>query len=232
MTGFSGLQPRYDCTIGIYDVPCHVCFLHGSSLNEVMVRHCCQGTVCRICLSRHFEEKINQAIVKIVCPLENCDAMANEDEIKEIVKTDIFEKYQKFKVDLEANPSVKTCPNCSRVYRYEITLVRWQDCDSQEEKNAKPSNEGKGSVSCSAEDIKLKVTCPACNLVWCFSCQAPWHYGIPCKDFCKGDKSLKIWAKNRGQTSRNARRCPKCRIYIQKYAGCDHMTCSRLVKYK
>ena len=236
MAGFCGLQPRYDCTVGIYDVPCMVCFLHGSYLNEVMLRDCCQGTICRRCLSRHFETKIKHAIVKIVCPLEYCDAIAKEDEIRATVENDIYDKYQKFKVDLDDNPNVKTCPNCSRIYRHDLTSVKShseqnsdedKNCDPKE--NVEPSHQKKTAVKNIAEDVK--VSCPACKLVWCFACQAPWHYGIACKDFGKGDKSLKIWAKNRGQASRNAQRCPKCRIYIQKYAGCDHMTCSRFVKY-
>lgn len=235
MAGYCGLQPRYDCTVGIYDVPCMVCFLHGSYMNEVMLRDCCQGTICRGCLSRHFEAKINHAIIKIICPLENCDAIAKEDEIKAVVKNDLFEKYQKFKVDVDGNPDVKTCPSCSRIYRRDSTSLISEDYNSDEERkrNSEDNTEsGNGEkTSDKSATVGEKVTCPACKLVWCFSCQAPWHYGIACKDFCKGDKSLKIWAKNRGQANRNAQRCPKCRIYIQKYAGCDHMTCSRLVEY-
>jgi hypothetical protein len=36
-----------------------------------------------------------------------------------------------------------------------------------------------------------KVQCAQCQLVWCFSCHAPWHQGLKCSDYKKGDKLLK-----------------------------------------
>ena len=210
--------PRYDRTIGIYDVPCMICFLYGSSSNEVMLRECCQGTICRNCLKRHFECKIEQAIVKVVCPLENCDRLAREEEIADVVSEAVLNKYRSFCVDLEKNPNIKTCPSCSRIYKHDTETGTDTKTDELGEQSQKESEK---TVQ------KLKVTCSDCQLVWCFDCQAPWHYGLTCKEFSKGDKSLKIWAKNRGQPCRNAQRCPKCQIFIQKFAGCDHMTCGR-----
>ena len=211
-------SPRYDRTTGIYDVPCAICFLYGSSSNEVMLRECCQGTVCRTCLKGHFECKIEHGIVEVVCPMGDCDRMATEEEIADLVSEAVLSKYRRFCVDLANNPHMKTCPNCSRIYQH--------DADGAEADQNAVDTTGERTTPVDAQK-KPKVTCPDCELVWCFSCQAPWHYGITCKEFCKGDKSLKIWAKNRGQPNRNAQRCPKCQIYIQKFAGCDHMTCGR-----
>ena len=190
-------------------IPCMVCFMEKS---EVNIRSCCSGIFCQACLKAHVEAKIEEAIVKIVCPLGNCDSLVSEDEIKNIVSEEVLEKYERFKVELEQNPHIKTCPSCSRIYQHQPLVVA-NDCEE---------NNGAGSEN-------MKVTCSNCQLVWCFVCQAPWHYGLTCKEFCKGDKSLKIWAKNRGQPIRNACRCPKCQVFIQKSSGCDHMSCSRCV---
>ena len=188
-------------------IPCMVCFMETS---EISIRSwCCSGIICLSCLEAHVSSKIEEAVVKIVCPLGNCDSLISEDEIKELVSGEVFEKYQRFKVEIEQNPYIKTCPGCSRIYHHPELAKTEQERD----------------LSLSSE--VMKVTCSKCRLVWCFSCQAPWHHALTCKEFCKGDKSLKIWAKNRGQPVRNACRCPKCQVFIQKSSGCDHMSCSR-----
>ncbi|XP_048590279.1 E3 ubiquitin-protein ligase RNF217-like [Nematostella vectensis] len=213
-----GVEPRYDCVFGIYDFPCFVCFLHGSSSNAVMLRDCCKGTICKNCLECHIGEKVSQGIVKIICPLEDCDRILLEDEIQTIASEEIWRKYEKFKTDIEQNPNIKTCPNCSRIYRREP--VKQDERVNEKQTETKTKTKEKNNEDC-------KVVCRECKFVWCYDCQAPWHYGISCKEFCQGDKSLKIWAKNRGAPTRNATRCPKCQVFIQKKAGCDHITCSR-----
>jgi len=187
-------------------IPCMVCFLET---NEISIRSCCSGIICLSCFEAHVRSKIEEAIVKIICPLGNCDNAVTDDEVEELVSEEIFEKYQQFKVEIEQNPLIKTCPGCSRIHHHPDLA----GSTTEEENDERPE--------------ELKVTCSKCQLVWCFACQAPWHHGLTCKEFCKGDKSLKIWAKNRGQPVRNACRCPKCHVFIQKSSGCDHMSCSR-----
>lgn len=173
-------------------VPCMVCFLETS---EIHIRSCCSGVICRACLEAHVQSKIEEAIVKIICPLGNCDNLISDDEVGKLISENVFEKYQRFKVEVERNPSIKTCPGCSRIHHYAAEIL--------------PKVEGEKDYR--AEN--LQVTCSKCHLIWCFTCQAPWHYGLTCKEFRKGDKSLKIWAKNRGQPKRNACRCPKCHVF-------------------
>ena len=202
-------------------VPCFVCYHHGGSSNAVKMRSCCSGFLCTDCLRCHIETKINQAVVKIVCPLEECDSFIPEEEIQELASEELYEKYMKFQIDMAQNPNVKSCPNCSKIFTFETKEK--PETETEEEVEAQNKNKlGKKKLS-----DESKVICTDCHLVWCFECQAPWHYGMTCKDFCKGDRSLKIWAKNKGNYSRNATRCPKCQIFIQKSAGCDHMICSR-----
>lgn len=190
-------------------IPCMICLLETNE--DFSIRSCCSGIICVACLGTHVQSKIDEAIVKIVCPLGNCDSLMSNDEIKELVPEEIYEKFQRFKVEVEQNPLIKTCPGCSRIHNQTDLLAASSTVEEGNE--LRPED--------------LKVTCPKCQLVWCFACQAPWHHGLSCNEFCKGDKSLKIWAKNRGQPARNACRCPKCHVFIQKSSGCDHMCCSR-----
>lgn len=69
------------------------------------------------------------------------------------------------------------------------------------------------------------MVCPRCQLSWCFRCEAT-HEGMSCDTFTTSYKSqLKNWAKSVSQGQWNAQRCPKCKVYIQRAAGCDHMHC-------
>ena len=72
-----------------------------------------------------------------------------------------------------------------------------------------------------------QVACPECYFEWCFDCHAPWHKGMNCKDFKRGSRLFKTWTKARTAGVINARRCPKCKVFIQRLEGCDLMSCPR-----
>uniref|UniRef100_A0A673M242 RBR-type E3 ubiquitin transferase n=1 Tax=Sinocyclocheilus rhinocerous TaxID=307959 RepID=A0A673M242_9TELE len=74
---------------------------------------------------------------------------------------------------------------------------------------------------------KYKIQCTKCQFVWCFKCHAPWHEGLKCRDYRKGDKLLRHWASVIEYGQRNAQKCPRCKIHIQRTEGCDHMTCTQ-----
>ena len=58
---------------------------------------------------------------------------------------------------------------------------------------------------------KGKMSCSTCGVTFCKECQLPQHKG-PCdKNF---EKTFATW-----------KRCPKCRMFVEKNGGCDHITC-------
>ncbi|CDW86799.1 ibr domain containing protein [Stylonychia lemnae] len=63
-----------------------------------------------------------------------------------------------------------------------------------------------------------KVKCE-CGMEICFDCGIEWHGKIKCKEAM--DKEFFGWAANNGNISN----CPKCKVRLEKIAGCNHMTC-------
>lgn len=88
------------------------------------------------------------------------------------------------------------------------------------------------------DDKCLNVSCPLCELKFCRDCQNEWHHEIgdgSCIDFVKHqlrtihgeeevDKEMQHW-KYSQRTGR--KRCPSCRVMIEKNQGCQHMTCKK-----
>ena len=53
---------------------------------------------------------------------------------------------------------------------------------------------------------------------YCFDCLKPPHGNTSCED--NVDKQFLKWKKHR-----RIKRCPRCKIFIEKNEGCNHMTC-------
>ena len=65
---------------------------------------------------------------------------------------------------------------------------------------------------------KRKVTCE-CGFEICFNCGLEWHGNIKCENAM--NKDFVEWAAKNGNVSN----CPKCKVRLEKIAGCNHMTC-------
>lgn len=67
-------------------------------------------------------------------------------------------------------------------------------------------------------NAKPHVVCE-CGFHMCFRCGEAWHPGVSCrKNF---ENLYSKWASDR-----KIQRCPKCKIRIEKNAGCNHMNCT------
>ena len=84
-----------------------------------------------------------------------------------------------------------------------IQLCPFPDCDSY----AKRENSNIKYVSC----IKYKHK-------FCFNCLKDWHYNKKCENIL--DQSFIKW-----KDSDKVKRCPKCKYFIEKNEGCNHITC-------
>ncbi|XP_061315981.1 E3 ubiquitin-protein ligase RNF217 isoform X1 [Pezoporus flaviventris] len=167
---------------------------------------CCKKAVCEDCLRRYLSSQVQLGQADIKCPITECSEHLDETTVLYNLPHDDIIKYKYFLELGRIDSSTKPCPQC----KHFTTFRR------------------RGHIPTPAKlENKYKIQCPSCQFVWCFKCHSPWHEGVNCKEYKKGDKLLRHWANEIEHGQRNAQKCPKCKIHIQRTEGCDHMTCSQ-----
>ena len=154
-------------------------------MHPLHVRACCEYAACDDCLARYYAVQVASACVRVQCV--GCDAYVPRDELIARLDDDSKRQFGRFLVDANRDPCVKTCPRCGETTHVDSDVLR-----------RRPE--------------RLRVTCPACRHDWCFPCQAPWHEGATCRQYRKGDRQLRIWARQHQGGQVNARKCPKCKV--------------------
>ena len=131
------------------------------------------------------------------------------EEIRELLRSTprLRERYDRWLVDANADPRLKTCPRCSRITEMATA--------------AAPATRTDGGRRRRAGKYGVRVDCPDCQLSWCFSCQSPWHDGVTCSRNRAGDELLKSWARQTIRDQHNAQRCPRCKV---RQSECNHFT--------
>ncbi|XP_028252384.1 E3 ubiquitin-protein ligase RNF217 [Parambassis ranga] len=163
---------------------------------------CCRKAVCDECLKLYVSSQVRVAKALISCPIPECSGNLEEGVVMSHLANEDMAKYRYFLELSQLDASTKPCPQCSQ-----FTSLRTHNPNRSEH--------------------KYKIQCSNCQFVWCFKCHAPWHNGLKCREYRKGDKLLRTWASVIEHGQRNAQKCPQCKIHIQRIEGCDHMTCTQ-----
>nr|XP_057913059.1 probable E3 ubiquitin-protein ligase RNF217 [Doryrhamphus excisus] len=163
---------------------------------------CCRKLVCDECLTLYVGSQVRVAKASIRCPISECSGLLEDTLVVSHLASEDVLRYRYFLELSQLDSSTKPCPRCSH-----FTSLT--------------------GPSPGRSEHKYKIQCSNCQFVWCFKCHAPWHHGIKCRDYRKGDTLLKSWASVIERGQRNAQKCPKCKIHIQRTEGCDHMICTQ-----
>ncbi|XP_066850428.1 E3 ubiquitin-protein ligase RNF217 isoform X2 [Anser cygnoides] len=169
---------------------CRVC------LEEKPVKplSCCKKAVCEECLKRYLSSQVQLGQADIKCPITECSEHLDETTILYNLPHEDIIKYKYFLELSRVDSSTKPCPQC----KHFTTFRR------------------RGHIPTPAKlENKYKIQCPSCQFVWCFKCHSPWHEGVNCKEYKKGDKLLRHWANEIEHGQRNAQKCPKCKIMLR-----------------
>jgi hypothetical protein len=182
----------------------------------------CGHTYCRECLMRYFETRFDPTLsleqFKITCPTEKCNSSCLIRDIKSILGPEKIIRLAKaaFQVYLKKpNVDLTQCVgiDCAQVSFIEIRFSLNQVFFF---KVYRPSKN------------RLTYTCDQCVKNYCISCQTECHEGISCEEH------KKLMAKQRDEDSLKQnlgllpyKKCPKCNVLIEKYAGCNAVKCTQ-----
>ena len=79
---------------------------------------------------------------------------------------------------------------------------------------------------CSYDKNEFHLNCPMCKKSYCLQCKTEWHEGMNCEEYQrtknKDENDVKFEEYAKGS---KLKQCPKCKRWVEKVSGCDHITC-------
>ena len=191
---------------------CPVCYTEIEKDNFLSLK--CQHKICKECYIEYIKNKLIENAINILqtsCPMNGCNLYITRTLYKTCItelKYKIIFAKNIIRNFLMTNKEIKTCPNpkCNLSIRVQ---------------NAIP------------KEIKCK-----CGQIFCFSCLEESH--IPCDCFMakewknyaeKFGNNDFVWIKKETNEEKSftnnqfMKKCPKCKLIIEKNQGCNHMTC-------
>ncbi|XP_011501033.1 PREDICTED: E3 ubiquitin-protein ligase RNF14-like [Ceratosolen solmsi marchali] len=218
---YNEMQKQIEFKKNLYS--CKICFTDKSG--EYCTQFLpCTHVFCKECITGYFEVRIKEGTVQnILCPKENCKSEVSPGQIKDLVSTELFSKYDSIllNITLDTMTDIIYCPRKSCQYPV------------------------------SQEPNEIMANCPICQYVFCIFCKAVYHGIAPCKitiekqNLAKeyqeasnekkseleqryGKKQLQMLVENsmtENWIHTNSQKCPHCNTAIEKSDGCNKMTC-------
>eukprot|EP01083_Nonionella_stella_P142658 441846_1 len=179
---------------------CLICFQH-QPLNQFMTNECGHNQYCKRCLTEHYKIKTqNGDVLKVKCIDPRCEREVKENEILNfLTDSELREKFIRFKRQklLMLDENARFC----------LTA----DCDGY----------------MIGSRLKPKLTCEECKTTICFNCSKLWHgYFTKCSSAQTAEDANEAkFIEWESEKKEGVKKCPKCKIRIEKNEGCNHMTC-------
>jgi len=188
---------------------CKICYEEYVHWDLLASLSNCSHIYCKECLSGYLHTRIiSGGVLDLTCPCPGCEEDVNILDIYTICSQDTLDKYERFIIlaTLRADPNVRWCPmpNCSAPIKGPPT------------------------------DSTQWITCTSCALQVCFLCADERHDPAQCGKEAKeligtrhsaireAEEAFELWHKGKPT---DVKPCPKCKAYIEKNQGCNHMTC-------
>eukprot|EP01017_Pseudomicrothorax_dubius_P031337 TRINITY_DN3992_c0_g1_i4.p1 TRINITY_DN3992_c0_g1~~TRINITY_DN3992_c0_g1_i4.p1 ORF type:complete len:461 (+),score=66.08 TRINITY_DN3992_c0_g1_i4:61-1383(+) len=157
------------------------------------------------CFSEYLKSEINARKFPLQCPGEGCRREVMPEDIYEVLDPEYIEKYETFstKMLLDTNPHEYSCcptAGCENVFIYK--------------EGDYPSG---------------RFDCESCHRSYCLNCKVSYHHGKSCGEY----KAEIINSSHlpvddmfvQFVQGAKYKQCPRCRMWVEKNGGCNHMTC-------
>ncbi|XP_013393311.1 uncharacterized protein LOC106161030 isoform X1 [Lingula anatina] len=184
---------------------CNICFEWTSQGYAMGVAISpCYHWFCRNCWQQHIESRVQQGDMILYCPEYQCSSRLDIATLVSLVdvRTVRHHLMQKHEMALSMEENLKWCPNrkCGRMIM------------------------AKGH----AAEESVSVSCK-CGAAVCFKCMKAPHWPARCDLANNYKRKLRVRKDNSASGPEDAvvfvRRCPHCRLPIEKNGGCSRMIC-------
>ena len=166
----------------------------------------CQKHIHGKCFIEYIEEELNNNRFPIRCPL--CTGKdRHEINYKTIIDCLLLNDKDNLAVKLENISLNHLAENNSD----EITFCPTAGCN----------------YMCSYDKNEFHLNCPMCKKSYCLQCKTEWHNDMTCQEYQrtknKDENDFKFEEYIKGS---KLKQCPKCKRWVEKVSGCDHIKCS------
>ena len=205
---------------------CGVCFCEKFGSDCISFPKC-EHVFCSECIAAYFKVQIESGSVKaLTCPDTKCDSPALPSQVKNLVSSDLFTKYDRYLLQssLDEMSDIVYCP---RPFCQSPVIL---------------------------EKETTMGVCLVCRFAFCSLCKLTFHGVSPCvfrpeevkklkTDYENATAAEKVFLERRYGKNRirqmideliseewledNSKVCPQCRAHIQKTDGCNKMTCTK-----
>jgi len=195
--------PEEDQVMLEHEIECPICMedLPASSVAALTCGH----NVCVECWSDYIlESSKNRDCFKLKCPCSDCPVAVTTTRLLQLglQQSDVSqleERQDRFRLKnyVEASKNLQSClgPGCNLVQKI-----------------------------LSSKETLSDIIC-LCDYVYCIRCLQPGHRPCPCDVAETWIEKATSEAENMQWILAKTKKCPKCRVPIEKNQGCNHMTC-------
>jgi hypothetical protein len=160
----------------------------------------CQHLFCVDCMKIFLENEIKESKLPMKCPGDKnkCNNILQSQFILSIVDEDFKNKYLNFSLNKyfeEFKEDLSWCPTPGCPFGFELDKI----CN--------------------------KFSCPNCLKVYCLECKSAYHEKKTCEENINDNKLNSDKKFYEFANTLRIKECPKCKRWIERASGCNHMTC-------
>mmetsp|Transcript_16307 Transcript_16307/g.34984 ORF Transcript_16307/g.34984 Transcript_16307/m.34984 type:complete len:884 (+) Transcript_16307:315-2966(+) len=194
----------------------------------------CHHTMCTVCLRRYVAAALSNGVHAIKCPNPYCTCLFSDETLRTALDREAFERLQQLRDDafVVANPRLVFCPrpNCGHVVERQggraVALSQLPGLQAARQRLAQQPRRGAHAHAppCT-QQAHLPCVCD-CGEAWCHLCLQPSHWPASCQATQRFIARHGALSVELGETAMSLKKCPACKVPIEKLGGCDHMRCT------
>jgi len=181
------------------EIMCSIC-LGGLIDEDFIPLEACEHMFHTNCFSEYLKSEINSRHFPIKCP-SNCGQEVSQVDMVQVLDQDLVDKFYDYSLQKYVSThadEISCCPTPNCTYAF---------------------------VQDEGEDDNV-LTCPLCKKKYCLNCRVDFHKGMTCKEYQINNKRDENDIKfEKFVKGKKYKQCSKCKFWVEKNQGCDHMTC-------